>query len=151
METIQSHSPLLLPSPPPSLPFAQGAYVQQHKKLRAITHVRARLFGLAVALPLGWGYRCAAPTRVRSSPPFQMIHLRGRAAALLSTDYGVWMLWWPGSRARRLPSTPMPPEAHGAAHAECWRATVMRWLRWQGVISTVIEDHLVIRGSSHPR
>ena len=30
---------------------------------------------------------------------------------------------------------------------------LMRWLRmrWQGVISTLIEDDLMIRGSSHPR
>ena len=27
------------------------------------------------------------------------------------------------SRVRRLPSTPMPLEALGAAHAECWRVT----------------------------
>ena len=44
------------------------------------------------------------------------------------------------------------PKALGAAHAECWRALLMRWFRWpQGVISTLIEDHLMIRGSSHPR
>ena len=55
------------------------------------------------------------------------------------------------SRARRLPSTPMPPEALVAAHAECWRAADEVWLRWQGVISTLIEDHLMIRGGQVTR
>jgi hypothetical protein len=28
---------------------------------------------------------------------------------------------------------------------------LLRWLRWQGVFSTLIDDHLMIRGSSYQR
>jgi organic hydroperoxide reductase OsmC/OhrA len=43
----------------------------------------------------------------------------------------------------------MPQEALGAAHADCWCAAAEVVLRWQGVISTLIDDHLMIRGSSY--
>ena len=71
------------------------------------------------------------------------------------TVRGADLLGCKGSRARRLPSTPMPPEALGAAHAECWRAV------GEVVELEVAEGHLnahggppvLIRGStcSHPR
>ena len=39
----------------------------------------------------------------------------------------------------------MPPETLGTAYgyADCWRAILLMWFRWQGVISTLIDDHLI--------
>ena len=52
-------------------------------------------------------------------------------------------------------TAPVHSHAAGGArrrpHAESAGVLLMRWLKWQGVISTLIEDHLMIRGSSHPR
>jgi hypothetical protein len=56
------------------------------------------------------------------------------------------------SRATAVPSTPMHAAgaALGAAHTECLRAAA-EVVEVAGVISTLIDDHQMIRGSSHPQ